>query len=495
MPKKSKNSLKYVRKYQLTDLVTAIKQVKTGSSVYSAAKSNKIPYMTLSRHLKDSENVAIGRQPHLSISEEQELVKWIKSCAALGYPRTWAQIRCSAAHICKTNHPPDCQYKDRPTGGWVNLFKRRHPDLRTRTREGVSKATANVSEKDIRKWFVNVETYLEDEKLRKVLNDPSRVFGGDEIGFCLFSGRAPVVVSSDATNTYDIQSNAKTNHTVLYTFCADGSYLKPHILYPGKRGPKQVCPDVTIDVNESGWMTGESFSKYLTEQFIPQIRTKGINDHVIFFVDGHKSHGTREVIYYLQFKTYRTSNLKNLCLQVSKICVENKIILVKLYPNSTCIYQPADVALFRGLKAEWDNLFQMCQLNYEFACNKSNFPWMINVIGQKRLTVTKIRNAFSVCGLHPWDPNAVNYKKCLGAVKIESVSNDSTDVECIKELSAIDGSDDLMALNGSDALSNFEPVKMEVIFTGDSTENIIIDLSEAVQESVVPEILTIKSVK
>lgn len=52
----------------------------------------------------------------------------------------------------------------------------------------------------------------------------------------------------------------------------------------------------------------------------------------ILFVDGHKTHLTRET---------------------SLLCSSLGIQLIALYPNATHIPQPCDVAAFRPLKAAW----------------------------------------------------------------------------------------------------------------------------------------------
>ncbi|KAJ8932035.1 hypothetical protein NQ314_015008 [Rhamnusium bicolor] len=44
---------------------------------------------------------------------------------------------------------------------------------------------ANVSEENIRLWFKEVETYLQDNKHFDIVSDPSRVFNTDETAFFL----------------------------------------------------------------------------------------------------------------------------------------------------------------------------------------------------------------------------------------------------------------------------------------------------------------------
>ena len=60
-----------------------------------------------------------------------------------------------------------------------------------RTREAVTAASTCVSEENIRKWFDEVQEYIRENKLEEVMDDPSRIFSGDETGFqiCPSTGR------------------------------------------------------------------------------------------------------------------------------------------------------------------------------------------------------------------------------------------------------------------------------------------------------------------
>lgn len=49
----------------------------------------------------------------------------------------------------------------------------------------MTSASGNVSETNIKKWFDDLYQYLTEEKLADILNDPVRVFNGDETGFSL----------------------------------------------------------------------------------------------------------------------------------------------------------------------------------------------------------------------------------------------------------------------------------------------------------------------
>jgi predicted transcriptional regulator len=51
-----------------------------------------------------------------------------------------------------------------------------------RTSEAVTAASLCVSEENTLKWFDDLQEYMRENNL-EVMNDPSRIFNGDETGF------------------------------------------------------------------------------------------------------------------------------------------------------------------------------------------------------------------------------------------------------------------------------------------------------------------------
>ncbi|KAH0816762.1 hypothetical protein GEV33_006029 [Tenebrio molitor] len=91
----------------------------------------------------------------------------------------------SVHHFLEAN-PRQNPFKDNHPGeGWYKGFLRRHQELTERQPEAVTLASANVSEADIRSCFQQIETYLKEEDLFQILDDPTRVFNSDETNFQL----------------------------------------------------------------------------------------------------------------------------------------------------------------------------------------------------------------------------------------------------------------------------------------------------------------------
>jgi hypothetical protein len=143
-------------------------------------------------------------------------------------------------------------------------------------------------------------------------------------------------------NLNEISSgNEKESITVLCTYSVFGIAAPPMVLFPYKKIPKKLALPVPgtcgTGRSDSGWMTAATFFEYVANVFYNWLIEKQITFPVILFIDGHKSHHS---------------------IELYEFCVNKKIILYCLYPNSTHILQPCDVAIFRPLKVEWKKVSQ-----------------------------------------------------------------------------------------------------------------------------------------
>lgn len=67
----------------------------------------------------------------------------------------------------------------------------------------MTSASGNVSEENIKKWFNDIHAFS-DEKLVDILNDPERIFNGDETGFSLCLKSKSVLGPRGAKDIYEI---------------------------------------------------------------------------------------------------------------------------------------------------------------------------------------------------------------------------------------------------------------------------------------------------
>ncbi|KAJ8940863.1 hypothetical protein NQ314_010550 [Rhamnusium bicolor] len=92
---------------------------------------------------------------------------------------------------------------DRPGQKWYLGFLRRHPEIRARTAETINKARATVTQEHIRSWLRELKSYLLEIHAADLLEDPSRIFNGDESGFSLCPKTGKVPGPKGFRNLYD----------------------------------------------------------------------------------------------------------------------------------------------------------------------------------------------------------------------------------------------------------------------------------------------------
>lgn len=397
MPQTTKKIMKYTQE----SLLTAIEEVNNGSSVKSAAKRHGIPRVTLLYKVQGKLPVGKRMGPKSIFTEEQEdlLVKWVFHLAKVGFPVTKDIFMGSVAKLARKlgiNKPPGEK--------WYKLFRGRHKNISDRIYQNLTKSRASVTQENLNKWFSEVETYLKDENLFSVMEDPCKVFNADETACYLNPKGSKVLAERGSKNVYLAGANdEKENITTLLTANAAGQLAPPMVVFRYQRIPLYIAEAVpshwAIGRSENGWMTQELFYEYMANFFIPWLKQKEIQPPVVFFLDGHASH---------------------ISYHVSELCSKHQIVLVALYPNATHLLQPMDVAVFHSLKNDWKKQvteWRMSHMGQEL--KKKDFPSLLEAV-LKNLQPTIFQNGFRKCGLMPWNPNAIHLEKAQKAKKIEN---------------------------------------------------------------------------
>jgi len=360
----------------------------------------------------------LGAPTVLTEEEEEIIVRWIIKIGRAGFPVTKDQVISSVTKVVQKLNRPN-PFKDGIPGRfWWEGFERRHPQLSIRVPQNLTLSRATVTESQLRSWFAEVEDHLLREGLFEILQDPTRVFNADESAFFLNPKSSHVVVGRGEKNVYSIvNTDEKECLTVLINGSAGGSIAPSMVIFKNLRLSSELTASVPSDWGigrspESGWMTAEHFYEYVANVFEPWLTEQQIVRPIIFFVDGHSSHMT---------------------LHLSELCEEKQIILVALYPNSTHILQPCDVAVFRTLKAGWRDeraSWRLENMNMEGGrLKKTHFCGLLEKVIKKKVTPEILKNGFRKTGLVPWNPDAIDYTK-IPSINEESLSvpPDSVDV-------------------------------------------------------------------
>ncbi|XP_031338075.1 uncharacterized protein LOC116166987 [Photinus pyralis] len=338
MPK-VKNTQKYVKNYTEEYVAKAIEEIHKGMSKKKASVIFNVPRATIQFRLSNKfKKPAHGPRPVLSADAEESLVKWILECQRKGFPRRKTDIQLSVKNYLDNLGITVPLFKQNMPGEkWFQAFLGRHKELRMRTSEAVTNASSQIAFSDIKGWFTQLGKYLKSRGYDDILEDPSRIFNGDETAFMFCPKQEKVVAQKGSKDVYEVDAaSSKSNLTVMFSFCADGRVTPPMIIYPYKRMPKSIVDTVPkgwgIGNGDNGWMKSEVFYEYIGNVFYKSVVEMNVIFPIILFVDGHKTH---------------------LTFQLSELCTRLGIILIALYLNATRILQPADVAAFRPVKSAW----------------------------------------------------------------------------------------------------------------------------------------------
>ena len=162
-------------------------------------------------------------------AEERIIVDFCLESADRGFPLTVTNVYKCADNILTVrlgdDHPPLGH-------NWVNNFLTRHRDeLQTHwsklldTQRGQALNPTNV-----KLWFDMVKEHIVDTGIL-----PGNIYGMDESGFPPSDQGTQRVIGRRGTKTQHAQVSAEhENVTAIITICADGTVLKPSIIFKGQ---------------------------------------------------------------------------------------------------------------------------------------------------------------------------------------------------------------------------------------------------------------------
>lgn len=247
----------------------------------------------LYRHSADLEptHIIILALPFSCFQEENLLVSWLKAMAKKGIPIEPRQLTDAVQEVIKRDGRPSPFTEGRPGRKWLDLFFKRHPSISLRKPESLGIARGLVTERAIREWHQNLESYIIDETGNNgLLKDPSRILNGDESGFQTNPVTSLVIGPKGFKDLYQVRGSEKECITVMVTFTADGNMVPPCIVYPYERIPAEISrnvnPSWSLGRSKTGWMTSPVFYGYVTNTLLPFLKVKNTTFPVLYIVDG-----------------------------------------------------------------------------------------------------------------------------------------------------------------------------------------------------------------
>jgi hypothetical protein len=216
---------------------------------------------------------------------------------------------------------------------------------------------------------------------------PSKnTWSADEVGISGLGTSDVVVASRLAKRVYQKQT-AKDHCTMMASYSTTGACIPPLFLFQGKRIGQGLLegapPGSGVQVNESAWMTEELFYQWL--QFfadsIPPTRP------ALLIVDNHES---------------------RFSLRIIERCMEHRITLLLLPPNTTHLMQVGDVAVHAPFKKALKN--QVGVFLHEHprtTITKYYYTRIIAPAYSASFSPTNIQSGYAATGIHPFSPSKV----------------------------------------------------------------------------------------
>lgn len=441
--------------YSPTQVRNALIAIQNGAPILRASKEYQVPRSTLRHKLRGEAPLTSGRVGPESIlgpKIEQILVDWLLDSCRMGFPITKDGLVNTVKKLVESEHIKTYFTNNTPGRKWFEGFLKRHPIISQKKAEYLSQTRAAVTETFIRNWFSEVKNLLKEDL--EILKDPQRVFNMDETAMCL-APKGGLFLAEKGKSTYYVSASSdKENITTLFTVNASGEIAPPLTIFKYERLP-QACIDKAppgwgIGKSENGWMTYVSFYEYFTNVFDNYLVDKNIPKPVIVFLDGHVSH---------------------LSYELSVFCKNHQIILCCLPPNATHILQPLDVAVFAVLKKQWQKFVKNWRTNYNgMDIQKFDVPKALAEIIEKEDFAQTIKAGFKCCGLYPFDPDGVNYEKCIK--QVTSITLDVKEVVQSKSHADEQLLQQLEKNINSDILLQFKKLKMNSLQWNGETEYI-----------------------
>jgi hypothetical protein len=218
------------------------KDMKDRKGSRDIAREFGIPgqYKTIQNRAKGSRSAADlhGDQQKLKPSEEDVLKNFILQSAERGFPMTLKQISDYANLVLQNREGPG--YK--PVGQrWAGRFiDRHHETLQTHWSKPLDTQHAQgMTPEAKRQWFELVETFVVKVGIKK-----ENIYGMDETACPPTDSGTQRVVGARGTKTQHSQGGAsRENVTAIVTICADGTTLKPTIIYKGQNFMRKWADD------------------------------------------------------------------------------------------------------------------------------------------------------------------------------------------------------------------------------------------------------------
>jgi hypothetical protein len=194
-----------------------------------------------------------------------------------------------------------------------------------------------------------------------------------------------------------IQNSSREWITLLACICADGSLLKPALIYQSTSGSIQdswlqaldhETHQVRISSSSSGWTNNGMGLAWLKQVFNRGTKANARSSYRLLILDGHGSHLTMDFVEY---------------------CDQNKILLAVYPSHSTHTLQALDVSMFKPLSTAYSNKVSVFMERSQglTSMSKRDFFLLFYRAWQISFKETTILKTFEATGLSPFNSEVI----------------------------------------------------------------------------------------
>jgi len=227
------------------------------------------------------------------------------------------------------------------------------------------------------------------------LKDPAivreNVYNMDETGVMLsMLGSVKVLVGKADMRAYRGARVKRTMVTAIECISADGTYLKPMVIWPAtthrSNWTTYNTPGWHYACSESGYTDSKISLEWLKRVFDLQTRERANGKPRVLICDGFGTHETLEILEH---------------------CFTNNILLCRLPSHTSHKLQPCDIAVFSPLKVAYRDNVERMERGGVNTIGKQHFTALYSPAREVSFTKRNVLAGWSKGGLLPFDPQRV----------------------------------------------------------------------------------------
>ena len=212
----------------------AVAFVQNGNSLRQAARLYNVPVETLRRRVNGAVNVDCKPGPSTILTKDEEecLAKYVIEMADRWFGLVSEDLMKAAFAIVERSGRPHPFHDGVAGRGWLEAFRRHHPEMSLRTPQALAYSRASAASKDVVDDFFAKLGALYGRL--NLISKPIQVYNVDEIGITVVHKPGKVFSAVGRKRVLTSGEKGKT-HTVVVCVSASGHAIPPFMIYPRKR--------------------------------------------------------------------------------------------------------------------------------------------------------------------------------------------------------------------------------------------------------------------